>query len=282
MKHLIIIPAYNEEENIDRVIASLVMQTEVPTKLVIVDDGSTDGTADIVKGWAEKHAWINIVQNKNKERRAHGSKIVRAFNLGLNTVNIQEFDAISKFDADIEFPENYLESISGLLGKEDRIGLIGGGQLTPTKSGWKRDMLTKTDHVNGPVKTYRKRAFVEIGGLIPSMGWDTADEFKLRFAGWKVQRHPDVFVKHYRLTFTEIGWQQAAKKNAMVYHKLRYGLFLGITSSLKRGLKFRPFIISGVATLVYFLLQYFGDVKPIVNKEEGKFIRDFRLKTMFK
>lgn len=271
-----IIPAYNEEQNIARVIKSLIDQTQKPELLVIVDDGSTDKTAEIVLNFKRRYHWINLVTNHDKQSRSIGSKIVEAFDLGLANIHLQSFDLVSKFDADLEFPADYIERIQEYFKLDDKLGLVGG--ICNIYDGkWISEGLTNLDHVRGALKTYRVSAFVEMEGLRKSMGWDSADEFILRYHGWAIKVVSDLSVRHYRETNHHIGWRKSAQLNAEVFHKLRYGFFIGTLSCLKRIIKFKPFLVNGLYTTWWFYVLYFKGVQPIVSEKVGEFIRRYRV-----
>ena len=113
MKFLIIIPAHNEEENILPCLESLKNQTFQDFKCVIVNDGSTDKTQQIVENFINSVTLSGVealsfkVLNLEKSEHQPGAKVVRTFNKGLETENLQEYDVVCKFDADIIFPDNY-------------------------------------------------------------------------------------------------------------------------------------------------------------------------------
>lgn len=282
MRHLAIIPAYNEEENIHKAIDSIANQTVLLTRLIIVDDGSTDSTPEILSKYAEQYDWVKIVTNKNKDPRATGAKIVRAFNLGLHSEDLNKYDLVSKFDADLEFPQNYFESIIESLNRDSKIGLSGGICSVFENGEWKEEVVSKSDHVRGALKTYRVQAFQQMEGLKLFMGWDSADEFILRYHDWKVKRHSDLAVRHYRETNQLNGWIKTSRLNAQVFHNLDYGFLIGSLSSLKRGIVNSPYILSGLLTYFYFLKGYFSKDRRKLNPEIGKFIRTYRRKTIFK
>ena len=282
MKHLVIIPAYNEEDNITRALNSIVSQTTVPSKLVVVDDGSTDQTAEILQSFSDKHDWISIVTNNNKDPRATGAKIVRAFNLGLNSENIEDYDIISKFDADLVFPKDYFQQIIETFQSDLEIGLTGGICTIQEDDQWREEKVSKGDHIRGALKSYRKEAFLQMGGLQRFMGWDSADEFILRFHKWKIKRRADLPVKHYRETNQLNGWIKTSRLNAQVFHNLDYGLFIGTTSSLKRAIVNKPYILSGLLTFLYFCKGYMKSDRRKLDPEIGKFIRTYRRKSILK
>lgn len=282
MKHLVIIPAYNEEDNIHNALNSIIEQSVRPTKLIVVDDGSTDDTPSILSSYAEKHPWIKIVSNHNKDPRATGAKIVRAFNLGLDSENFREYDIISKFDADLVFPKDYFESIISTFDEDKNIGLTGGICVIQDGEDWKEEKVSKGDHIRGALKSYRTEAFDQMDGLKTFMGWDSADEFILRFHHWKIKRLDHLKVKHHRETNQLNGWVKTSKLNAQVFHNLDYGLFIGTISSLKRGLVYKPLVVSGILTLIYFLAGYFKGDRRKLDPAVGKFIRSYRRNSILK
>ena len=280
MKHLVIIPAYNEEDNLETIIGSLALQTELPTRVVIVDDGSTDNTPKILETFASTYEWLSVVTNLNKDPRATGAKIVRAFNLGLDSETLEDYDIVSKFDADLKFPPNYLQKIRLSLESNEKIGLTGGVCTILDNDVWREESVSKGDHIRGALKSYRTSAFIQMNGLRLFMGWDSADEFILRYYGWKVKPLPKLQVKHYRETNELNGWVKTSRLNAQVFHNLSYGLIIGSLSALKRGVKYKPFILSGFLTWFYFLKAYLLPQQHKLEPEVGKFIRKYRRKTI--
>ena len=132
MKFLIVIPAHNEEENILPCLESLKNQTFQDFKCVIVNDGSTDKTQEIVEDFIKSVTLSGVealsfkVLNLEKSEHQPGAKVVRTFNKGLETENVEEFDVVCKFDADIIFPENYLEKINEVYEKNPKAGMVSG------------------------------------------------------------------------------------------------------------------------------------------------------------
>ena len=125
MKFLIIIPAHNEEENILSCLESLKNQTFQDFKCVIVNDGSTDKTQEIAEKYEVQSTKYKVL-NLEKSLHQPGAKVVRTFNKGLETENLENFDVVCKFDADIIFPENYLEKINEVYKKNPKAGMVSG------------------------------------------------------------------------------------------------------------------------------------------------------------
>lgn len=274
MKVLAIIPAYNEEEYIGQTIDSLINQS-CNIDLIIVDDGSKDGTPEIVTSYCKRHNNIRLVINNKKEERASGSKVVNAFSIGLSKANLDEYDVICKFDADLKFPPDYITTITDYFEREKSIGLAGGLCQIKNESGkWVDEIVSNDDHIRGALKAYRVTAFKQINGLHPIMGWDSLDELLLRYHGWSVQYIPELKVKHYRVTHSINGWFKESKLAARVFKNLGYNYLIGTTSALKRGLSRKPYLISGFVTLISFWCESSNEVELTIK--EKKFINQYR------
>ena len=122
MRFYIVIPANNEEGYIGRTLQSLINQSLLPTKVVVVDDNSTDTTASIVNKIAKEHPWISLVSNTSSEAHLPGGKIINAFYKGYDSLDF-EYDVICKYDADVVFPENYLETLTKHYHNNSKLGI---------------------------------------------------------------------------------------------------------------------------------------------------------------
>src|SRR5439155_23501857 len=122
MKYVLITPAHNEEAFIEKTLTSMVAQTRLPERWVIVDDGSTDRTAQIVEGYASRYQWIELFRRPQRIDRSFAGK-VHAFNAGLERARSLEFDVIGKLDADLSFDPEYVEFLFGKFAEDLRIGV---------------------------------------------------------------------------------------------------------------------------------------------------------------
>ncbi len=277
MRHLVVIPAFNEELNIGRVLDSLLNQTVPIQCIVVVDDNSADDTTAIAMRYAENHNAIIYVNTNMHRKRAVGSKIIKAFNRGLSAVDPSTFDLISKFDADLHFDSNYIADIQRHFLSNEAFGLVGGICNVKNEQGeWQDEGLTNLDHVRGALKTYRAKAFKEMNGLIERMGWDSVDEFNLRLLGWRVLCDPKLMVEHHRETNTGVGWWRSSEKNGVLLNEMRYGFFLSFLACIKRSMVHSPFLLGGIVTFSFYLKSYFTQTEKIVSRELGRFIRQYR------
>ncbi|MCR9101806.1 MAG: glycosyltransferase family 2 protein [bacterium] len=275
MKYVIVMPAYNEEGFIGRAIESIAAQTLIPQRLVIVNDGSTDRTREIVEGYQETYPWIQLVNNDKKEQRAAGSKVVRAFYLGYQQIQ-DAYDFLVKLDADLTLPNHYFERMAAMFQADPRLGIAGGTIAIEENGEWVYENFSDVDHVKGAFKSYRRACFEQIGGLRASIGWDTADELLARFHGWGIQVDPELQVRHYRVLGAETGSVKIRVKVGNGMYRLRYGFFITLISAIKAGYLNKPYGITGLAVLWGWAQSFLNRDDFIVTAEEGRFIRQFR------
>lgn len=194
MKFLIVIPAHNEENNLPFTLDSLKAQSHNDFKVVVVNDGSTDSTAEIIKKYTETDSRFETI-NLEKSTHQPGSKVVAAFKKGIETQNIQAFDIICKFDSDIILTENYLQKIAESFQRNPDFGLVGGLLYVEKNGEWVYEGNSNKNHVRGPMKAYRRECFLEMGGLRETLGWDNLDAIILKNLGWKEVVLPELHVK---------------------------------------------------------------------------------------
>lgn len=273
MNYYIIIPAHNEAAFIGLTLQSLIAQTVLPAKVVVVNDNSTDKTQEIVLAFAEKHPWISLVNKTSEAIHLPGSKVIQAFQKGFETLD-NNYDLIIKADADLIFPDNYFETIIRHFESDERIGMVGGFAYIEKNGDWILENLTDKDHIRGAFKAYRKACFEQIGGLKPAMGWDTVDELLCKFYNWKVVTDESLKVKH--LKPTGANYNQASRyKQGEAFYTLGYGFFITAIASLKLALR------KGKPLLFLDYLKGFWKAKSehkpmLVTEEQAKFVRSYR------
>lgn len=277
MKIYCVIPTYNEEAFIGKMLQSLTEQTFLPEKVVVVNDNSTDNTAEIIKSFSEKHLFIKQVFNPSENKHLPGSKVINAFYKGYETLD-NSYDIILKLDADLILPKNYFEQVAAVFQSDVNVGMAGGFAYIEKNGSWILENLTDRDHIRGAFKAYRKECFEQIGGLKPAMGWDTVDELLCRFYGWKIVTLPDLKVKHLKPTGA-IYDKTARYKQGEAFYTLGYGFWITAIASLKLALrKQKPLLF--VDYLKGFFKAKQSNVPLLVTKEQAQFIRNYRWKKM--
>ena len=293
MKFLIIIPAHNEEENILPCLESLKNQTFQDFKCVIVNDGSTDKTQEIVERFIQIPNTKYQILHLKKSEHQPGAKVVRTFNKGLESENVEEFDVVCKFDADIIFPENYLEKINEVYEKNPNAGMVSGlvyirssviprneeshSDFLNNNKEWQFENLSSKNHVRGPIKSYRKELFLKMNGLRAVLGWDNIDVMLCKMHGFETVTIKELWVKHLRPTAYKYKSQKAEKLGEYFYN-IGLNFPLAAISSAKSSLKNKS-ISEFFITMKSFLNQ---KNERILTNEEIAFIRNLRWCEMFK
>ena len=199
MKYVLITPARNEERFITKTLESMVAQTLLPERWVIVDDGSTYGTAQIAQTYARNHRWIEVLRRSERVDRNFAGK-VGAFNAGLDRVRSLQFDVIGNLDADLSFEPDYLKFLMTKFSNDPKLGVAG----TPfTEDGGydtAKDSFEGENYVAGGCQLFRRSCFEEIGGYVPNRagGIDWIAVMSARMKGWKVRSFPEKRFNHYR------------------------------------------------------------------------------------
>ncbi len=278
MNYYIIIPAYNEEKFIALTLQSILSQTILPKKVVVVNDNSTDKTSEIVLEFAKKKPFINLVNKSSEAIHLPGSKVIQAFQKGLETLD-NDYDFIVKLDADLILPEHYFETIIKHFQSDDKIGMAGGFAFIEKNDSWILENLTDKDHIRGAFKAYRKQCFEQIGGLKPAMGWDTVDELLCKFYNWKVMTDATLKVKHLKPTGANYN-KTARYKQGEAFYSLGYGFWITVIASAKLSiLKKKPLLF--IDYLKGFWKAKSSGKPLLVTYIQAQFIRKYRISKMF-
>jgi glycosyltransferase involved in cell wall biosynthesis len=275
MNFYIIIPAHNEEDSIALTLDSLINQTLLPKKVVIVNDNSTDQTQSIVDTYVKQHDWLDVITITSSNQHIPGYKVVNAFYKGFENLD-DHYDIICKFDADILLPNDYLERIKLLFESHTHVGIAGGLAYIKKDNTWIYENISDKNHVRGPIKAYRKSCFKQIGGLKPSIGWDTLDTLLAKYHGWTVAVDRDLHVKHLKptgLTYTK----NSKYLQGEALYKMRYRFSLTLITALKMALNKQSFVVFGNYMQGYFKAKR-SKKEFLVTEEEGRFIRSLRWK----
>lgn len=200
--YVLITPARNEAQFIELTIRSVVAQTVQPVKWVIVSDGSTDGTDDIVSKYAADHPWIELVRMPERRERHFAGK-VHAFNAGYAKVQDLQYQIIGSLDGDTSFDEDYFSFLLCKLAEDPAQGLVG----TPFRSFSDQAYdyrFVSIEHVSGACQLFRRQCFEDIGGYVPvkSGGVDLIAVTTARMKGWKTRTYGDKVLLHHRLMGT--------------------------------------------------------------------------------
>jgi len=199
LSYVLITPARNEAAFIEKTIESMIKQTVLPLKWVIVDDGSTDETREIVSRYLEQNHWIEMVQMPQRRDRSFAAK-VGAFNAGYERVEGLPYDIIGNLDADISFEKDHFEFLIRKFSEDQTLGVA--GTVFREDGGYSsdKDSFEGHKHVSGQCQLFRRQCWEEIGGYIPHRagGIDWMAVTTARMKGWKTESFREKWFFHYR------------------------------------------------------------------------------------
>lgn len=265
--YVLITPARNEEGLIERTIVSMVNQTILPAKWVIVDDGSSDRTPDIVEGYTKRYPWMELVRRSQRKDRNFAGK-VHAFKDGLARVEHLQAEFIGNLDADISFGPDHFEFLLGRMIADPELGIAG---TAYTQEDWDstRDSFEGQTSVHGACQLFRARCYQDIGGYQPSRagGIDWMAVTTARMKGWRTRNFPERRFHHPRLMGTA---QRTALEASFDYGKKDY--LLGgspIWELFRAGYQMtqKPRFVGGLALLVGYCCAALQRIERPVSSE---------------
>lgn len=223
--YVLVTPARDEATTIGRTIDSVVRQTVPPAEWVIVSDGSTDGTDEIIRAAARVHPWIRLLPLPPREGRSFAA-VVKNTTLGIDSLQTPDYGYLGLLDADVTFQADYFEQLVGRFEADKRLGLAGGVVIDV---GMPRNRFPRNRiDVPGAVQFYRRRCFEIMGGLvpIPEGGWDGIACAQARMIGYETRLFTDLVVDHLKPRNISQGgafrrkWQMGVRDYAAGYHPL--------------------------------------------------------------
>jgi len=277
-RYVIITPVRDEEAHIASTIASVRAQTVLPSEWVIVDDGSTDRTGEILGEAATQCSWMRVIHRQNRGFRKSGGGVMEAFYDGYNSLQWHDWDFIVKLDADLSFSPDYFEKCFEHFRAEPKLG-IGGGEIHHDVNGKMKLEENPRFHVRGATKIYRRSCWQDIGGLWPAPGWDTIDEVKANMLGWKTSSFPELPLVHHKLTGSADGWARDRVKHGLVCYICGYHPLFVVASCVRR-IGQKPYFLAAAAVLYGFLKGHITRTPRLNDRSYVSYIRDQQLRRL--
>jgi biofilm PGA synthesis N-glycosyltransferase PgaC len=261
-RYAIITPCRDEADYARITLESITKQSVPPALWVIVDDGSTDATPQILKEYAEKFPYIKIVRREDRGRRSVGPGVIDAFCAGYETINPNEFDYVCKLDLDLDIPEHYFQTLIQRMEKNPRIGTCSGKPYFRDGKGKLISEACGDEMSVGMIKFYRTPCFQQIGGFVRQVMWDGIDCHRCRMLGWIACSwdEPEIRFIHLRA--------MGSSHKGILTGRSRHGFgqyFMGtslpyMTASATFRMTRPPYILGGAA-------MWWGFFKALIKRE---------------
>jgi biofilm PGA synthesis N-glycosyltransferase PgaC len=253
IRYAIVTPARNEADRIEQTIRAMASQSTLPVKWVIVSDGSTDGTDDIIKQYLQRFAWMDYVRMPEHRNRQFAAK-VSAFNAGLARIEPDAYDIIGNLDADITFDSEYFEYLIDKFSHNPNLGVAGTPFVEDGKAVYDY-RFTNIEHVSGACQLFRKECFAEIGGYQPVKGGgiDWIAVTTARMKGWQTQTFTGKVCYHHRQIGTGghsslIALYRHGQKDYYLGGHILWQVFRSLYQMTKR-----PYAIGGLMLLAGYI-----------------------------
>jgi glycosyltransferase involved in cell wall biosynthesis len=271
----------NEEKYVTRTLESMAFQTLPPVEWVIVNDGSTDRSAEIVNEFAAKDGWIRMLDVAGLGDRLpehYGGHVVDLFYEGLRFLTTTDFDFVVKLDCDVSFQPDFFETLLNAFERNEKLGISSGIAFAEI-NGVFQEEKSAPSHTLGATKVYRKKCFGEIGGLVPSMGWDGIDEVKARMKGWEAWPLRELVVHHHRPEGAALGLMASGVERGKGSYFMGYHPLFMIARVLRRML--RPGLFTdGIGMLVGYFASLARHDDRIPDPEFIRFLQKHQLRKL--
>jgi glycosyltransferase involved in cell wall biosynthesis len=273
--YALVTAAYNEEGYIEQTIESVVAQVLLPALWVIVSDGSTDRTDEIVQRYAATHSFIRLIRRERDHNRDFASKVF-ALNAGVNSLQPGNIEFLGHLDADLSLDPGYFYDLMKRFQEDPRLGLASGWLREKVGGEYRTCRESSSRSVPGAIQMFRYECYRDIGGLLPIEygGEDWYAEIMARKRGWRVRSFPDLHVCHLRGTGTKGGRLRYCYREGMTDFVLGSHPLFELAKVSKRILS-RPYVLGAVARLLGFVIAHVcvdrmvpPDVVRFLRKEE--------------
>ena len=216
-RYLAITPARDEQQFLPGLIASMAAQTRLPSRWIIIDDGSSDGTAEILDEAARQHSWIEPVHlGRDRPRKPGGESVIMQF---LPRDAWQDVDFIFRLDADLSFAPDFVELMLKEFAANTKLGIAGATLYEPVDDRWVAVPDMHSFHTRGATKMYSSACFDAIEPLEGCPGWDTIDEMRALMRGMKTRSFEHIRAFHHRPQGEAAGaWSSYYGKGKTAYY----------------------------------------------------------------
>jgi glycosyltransferase involved in cell wall biosynthesis len=278
--YVLVTPVRNEAATIGITIESVLRQTHLPTEWIVVSDGSTDRTDEIVRNYAAKCGFLRLLRLEKRPSRNFAS-VVFATEAGIAALQTRDYDFIGLLDGDVRFGGDYYEEILRRFAMDPQLGLAG-GQVTDCIEGVKRENFQSLGDVAGAVQFFRRGCWESLGGLValPEGGWDVITCVQARLNGFRTRTFPELEVDHLKPRNAAVGnvvrrtWQFGVREYALGNHPL--------FEMVKCGYRLleHPVLLGGLVRFCGYASCYLHGRRRMLSGEVIQFIRREQLRRL--
>lgn len=273
-RYVLITAAKNEQAYISSTISAVLRQTIQPVRWIIVSDGSTDGTDEIVRRYAAENPFIQFLRRESSADKANFASKVYALRIGYEKLTGLDYDFLGHLDADISFGEGYYENVMDRFARNPRLGIAGGFVYEAQRGRFVNRKSNSNRSVAGGIQLFRRECYEVIGGFIPLKcgGEDWYAEIVARMNGWDVEAFPDCIAFHHKSGKTVRGAiKEFLREGAMDYALGSHPAF-EIIKCIYR-LKEKPYLLSSMLRLARFTLAYLRREEKQIPSVVAEYLR---------
>ena len=278
-KYVIISPVRNEEIHVEKTLISVINQTVEPCEWIVVNDGSSDNTENIIRQYTEKFPWIKLVNKKDRGFIQIGKGVIEAFNFGYHNLSENDWKFIVKLDCDLSFDRDYFEKLFRAFEKNENLGISGGATYLIVKNKLKEEKVASF-HPMAAARIYKRACFEEIGGLQETLGWDTIDLLRAHMKGWETKRFKSLQIIHYRKMGSRTGFWKGKKRTGNNIYITGYHPFFVLIRCIYR-IKDKPYGLGALGIIYGYIKSWWRRDSLVLTLKEKKFLRRQQLRRLF-
>jgi poly-beta-1,6-N-acetyl-D-glucosamine synthase len=268
--YVAVTPARDEEILLPGLIASLCNQSCPPALWIVIDDGSSDRTGQILDQAAREHAWIDVHHlERSRPRAAGGESVIMSF---LRPEVWQHYDFILRLDADLTFESTLIGLLLREFTRDRSLGIAGATLYERSEEGWS-ESRQPSFHTRGALKMYSKECFATIGGLDSGLGWDTLDEARAMMHGYHTRSFRHIQARHHRPQGSADGLVKGRLAAGRAAYRIGYSPAFMLARSVHRIFE-TPAIVGSAALLAGYVEGYLRGWPKAAPPELQKFIRE--------